>query len=67
MRLNFLSVTRLVRDLGTGRVLILRNHGAMTEGRSEGEAFCWMHRLETACSYQVDGMAGGAPLNELSQ
>ena len=59
--------TRLVRDLGPGRVLILRNHGAMTVGRSVSEAFCWMHRLETACSYQIDGMAGGVPLHELSQ
>jgi len=59
--------TRLVRDLGQGRVLILRNHGAMTVGRSVSEAFCWMHRLETACNYQIDGMAGGAPLHELSQ
>jgi ribulose-5-phosphate 4-epimerase/fuculose-1-phosphate aldolase len=59
--------SRLVRDLGDGRVLILRNHGALTVGRSVGEAFCWMHRLETACKYQIDGQAGGAPLHELSQ
>jgi ribulose-5-phosphate 4-epimerase/fuculose-1-phosphate aldolase len=59
--------SRLVRDLGGGRVLILRNHGAMTVGRSVGEAFCWMHRLETACKYQIDGMAGGVTLHQLSQ
>ena len=59
--------SRLVRDLGDGRVLILRNHGALTVGRSVGEAFCWMHRLETACNYQIDGQAGGVALNELSQ
>ncbi len=59
---------RLVRDLGPeGRVLILRNHGALTVGRSVGEAFCWMLRLETACQYQIDGQAGGAPLHELSE
>lgn len=59
---------RLVRDLGPeGRVLILRNHGALTVGRSVGEAFGWMLRLETACQYQIDGQAGGQPLNELSQ
>jgi ribulose-5-phosphate 4-epimerase/fuculose-1-phosphate aldolase len=57
----------LLRDLGPeGRVLILRNHGAMTVGRSVGEAFCWMLRLETACRFQVDGLAGGVPVNELS-
>ncbi|WP_235965227.1 class II aldolase/adducin family protein [Caenimonas soli] len=59
--------SRLVRDLGDGRVLILRNHGALTVGRSVGEAFCWMHRLETACKYQIDGQAGGVELRELSQ
>jgi ribulose-5-phosphate 4-epimerase/fuculose-1-phosphate aldolase len=59
---------RLVRDLGPeGRVLILRNHGAMTVGRSVGEAFCWMLRLETACRFQIDGLAGGVPLHELSE
>ena len=57
---------RLLRDLGPdGRVLILRNHGALTVGRSVGEAFCWMHRLETACGYQIAGQAGAQPLHEL--
>jgi ribulose-5-phosphate 4-epimerase/fuculose-1-phosphate aldolase len=59
---------RIVRDLGPeGRVLILRNHGALTVGLSVGEAFCWMLRLETACEFQIDGQAGGAPLHELSE
>jgi ribulose-5-phosphate 4-epimerase/fuculose-1-phosphate aldolase len=59
---------RLLRDLGpAGRVLVLRNHGALTVGRSVGEAFCWMLRLETACQFQIDGQAGGVPLHELSE
>lgn len=59
---------RLVRDLGPqGRVLILRNHGALTAGRSVGEAFCWMLRLETACKYQIGGLAGQVKLNTLSE
>jgi ribulose-5-phosphate 4-epimerase/fuculose-1-phosphate aldolase len=59
---------RLLADLGPdGRVMILRNHGALTVGRSVGEAFCWMHRLETACQYQIDGMAANVPLQELSE
>ena len=59
---------RLLRDLGPdGRVLILRNHGALTVGRSVGEAFCWIHRLETACGYQIAGLAGGQALHELSE
>jgi ribulose-5-phosphate 4-epimerase/fuculose-1-phosphate aldolase len=44
---------RLLRDLGDGRILILRNHGALTVG-------------EMACRYQVDGLAGGRELHWLS-
>lgn len=53
---------RLVADLGDRRIMILRNHGLISVGASVAEAFVWMHRLEAACRYQVDGMAGGARL-----
>ena len=53
---------RLVRDLGDNAILVLRNHGLLTCGDSVGAAFAWMHRVEAACRYQVDGMAGGAAL-----
>ncbi len=54
---------RLVRDLGPeGRILILDNHGAMTVGKNAAEAFTWMYRFETACRFQVDGLAGGREL-----
>ncbi|MGZ5662239.1 MAG: class II aldolase/adducin family protein, partial [Usitatibacter sp.] len=33
----------LLRDLGTGEALILRNHGLLTVGKTIGEAFNWMH------------------------
>ncbi|WP_082594598.1 class II aldolase/adducin family protein [Sphingomonas sp. Root710] len=59
---------RIVRDLGDdGRILILRNHGALTVGASVAEAFMWMYRLETSCRYQVDGLGGGRELNILTQ
>src|SRR5574338_427127 len=32
----------LLRDLGDGEALILRNHGLLTVGRTVGEAFNWM-------------------------
>jgi ribulose-5-phosphate 4-epimerase/fuculose-1-phosphate aldolase len=58
---------RIVNDLGPdGRVALLRNHGGLTVGRTVAEAFCWMYRLEAACRYQVDGLAGGRDLNWLS-
>ncbi len=54
---------RIVQDIGAeGRVVILRNHGALTVGQSVAEAFCWMYRLEAACRYQVDGCSGGQEL-----
>ena len=53
---------RLVGDLGDNMILVLRNHGLLTCGESIGSAFVWMHRMEAACRYQIDGMAGGAAL-----
>jgi ribulose-5-phosphate 4-epimerase/fuculose-1-phosphate aldolase len=52
----------LVADLGRGEALILRNHGALVVGRSVGEAFNWMHRLELSCRTQLAAMATGSPL-----
>ena len=52
----------LLRDLGQGEALILRNHGALTVGRSIGEAFNWMHRIELACHSQLAAMACNTPL-----
>jgi ribulose-5-phosphate 4-epimerase/fuculose-1-phosphate aldolase len=52
----------LVRDLGEAEALILRNHGAVTVGRTVGEAFNWMHRLEAACRAQLAAQATGRGL-----
>jgi len=52
----------LLADLGQGEALILRNHGAITVGKSVGEAFNWMHRLELACHSQLAAMACNSPL-----
>jgi len=51
----------LVADLGNGEALMLRNHGAITVGRTVGEAFNWMHRLELACRSQLAAMACNSP------
>lgn len=62
---------RIVEDLGEhGRVMILRNHGALTVGASIAEAWVWNYRLEQACRFQVDAMAcvaGGLTPNHLDQ
>jgi ribulose-5-phosphate 4-epimerase/fuculose-1-phosphate aldolase len=56
----------LVRDLGNAEAMILRNHGLLTVGRSIGEAFNWMHRLETSCRAQLAAMACNTPFQEVS-
>jgi ribulose-5-phosphate 4-epimerase/fuculose-1-phosphate aldolase len=57
----------LLRDLGDGEALILRNHGLLTVGKTIGEAFNWMHRLELACRSQLAAMATGAKLLSVPQ
>jgi ribulose-5-phosphate 4-epimerase/fuculose-1-phosphate aldolase len=57
----------LLRDLGNGDALILRNHGALTVGRSVGEAFNWMHRIELSCHSQLAAMACNSPLVKVPQ
>ncbi|MFY9512125.1 MAG: class II aldolase/adducin family protein [Rubrivivax sp.] len=52
----------LLADLGDGEALVLRNHGALVVGRTIGEAFNWMHRLELACHSQLAAMACNSPL-----
>jgi len=54
---------RLVRDLGTGAAMILRNHGLLTAGRTVCDAFVTMHWLEKACQAQVMAMACNTELN----
>jgi ribulose-5-phosphate 4-epimerase/fuculose-1-phosphate aldolase len=56
----------LLRDIGDKEALLLRNHGAMTVGRTVGEAFNWMHRLELACRTQLAAMACNTPLAQVS-
>jgi ribulose-5-phosphate 4-epimerase/fuculose-1-phosphate aldolase len=56
----------LVKDLGTAEAVILRNHGLLTVGRSVGEAFNWMHRLELSCRAQIAAMSCNSPLQVVS-
>ena len=58
---------RIVDDLGEKKLMILRNHGLLSVGRTMGEAFVWMYRLETACRMQIDALSGGAELNPISE
>lgn len=53
---------RLVRDLGAHMVMILRNHGLLSCGRTVAEAFFLMWRLEKACRIQMMLMNARADL-----
>jgi ribulose-5-phosphate 4-epimerase/fuculose-1-phosphate aldolase len=57
----------LVADLGDRSVLILRNHGLLTAGRSVAEAFWLMMTTQRACEIQIAALAGGTPLRMLGQ
>jgi ribulose-5-phosphate 4-epimerase/fuculose-1-phosphate aldolase len=56
----------LVKDLGNSDAMVLRNHGLLTCGRSVGEAFNWMHRMELSCRAQLAAMACNTPLQQVS-
>ena len=53
---------RLVADLGDKMVLILRNHGLLTCGRSVGEAFKLMLNMERSCRAQLAIQSSGAEI-----
>ena len=44
---------RLQRDLSRNNIMLPRNHGTLTVGRSVAEAFLRMYLLERACTMQV--------------
>ncbi|WP_240933263.1 class II aldolase/adducin family protein [Diaphorobacter sp. HDW4B] len=64
--LNTAEQESLVKDLGDGEAVIFRNHGALTVGRTVGEAFNWMHRLELACRSQIAAMSCNTPFAKVS-
>jgi ribulose-5-phosphate 4-epimerase/fuculose-1-phosphate aldolase len=44
---------RLQQDLGNHNLMLLRNHGTLTVGRTCAEAFMRMYYLERACTMQI--------------
>ncbi|MGQ9896538.1 MAG: class II aldolase/adducin family protein [Acidobacteriota bacterium] len=53
---------RLVADLADKQILVLRNHGLLTVGRTPAEAFLLMYVAESACRIQILAQSGGQPL-----
>jgi ribulose-5-phosphate 4-epimerase/fuculose-1-phosphate aldolase len=50
---------RLIADLGDRRVMVLRNHGLLTAGRTVAEAFSLMYYFDQSCQVQMQIMASG--------
>jgi len=48
---------RLSKNLGTNNIMILRNHGLLTCGKTISEAFMLMYYLDRACKNQIDTLS----------
>lgn len=57
---------RIAAHMAGRKLLILRNHGTLSAGRSVAEAFAMMYRLERACRMQIAAQSGGAPLRAIA-
>jgi ribulose-5-phosphate 4-epimerase/fuculose-1-phosphate aldolase len=44
----------IINDLGKNNVMMLRNHGLITSGKTIAEAFMLMYYLDRACKVQLD-------------
>ena len=56
---------RLINDLASNNLLILRNHGLLTVGKTVAEAFVWLFRAERACRFQLSFQQAGVPAQEI--
>lgn len=53
---------RIIADLGSFNIMLLRNHGSLTVGRSIAEAFMLTYLFEMACKTQVDACSADEDL-----
>ncbi|MEM7294481.1 MAG: class II aldolase/adducin family protein, partial [Pseudomonadota bacterium] len=51
---------KLGSDMADKWLMIMRNHGLLSAGRTVSEAFYYLYELENACKVQVDVMASSA-------
>jgi ribulose-5-phosphate 4-epimerase/fuculose-1-phosphate aldolase len=58
---------RIVEDLGSKNMMLLRNHGTLAVGESIGEAFIRLYTLERACQAQVMALTAGQNINNPPQ
>lgn len=53
---------RIAERLGSGKAVILRNHGLLTVGESVQEAAWWFISMERSCQVQLLAEAAGSPI-----
>lgn len=53
---------RIVADLGNKGMMMLRNHGTLTVGKTAAQAYLRMFFLERACKMQIMAQSGGGEL-----
>jgi ribulose-5-phosphate 4-epimerase/fuculose-1-phosphate aldolase len=58
---------RIVEDLGSKNLMLLRNHGTLAVGETVGEAFIRLYTLERACQAQVMALSAGENVNNPPQ
>ncbi len=58
---------RIVDDLGSKSLLMLRNHGTLTLGKTCGTAFLRMYFLENACKAQIFAQSVGGEDNLIEE
>jgi ribulose-5-phosphate 4-epimerase/fuculose-1-phosphate aldolase len=58
---------RLIQDLGSKYVMLLKHHGSMTAGRTIHEAFFYMHHLQKACETQCLALQSNVPLSQIAE
>lgn len=59
LAVNTDEILRLQNDLGNTNFMLLRNHGALTMGKTIGDAFMHMYDLTRACQVQLQVMSTG--------
>lgn len=52
---------RIAKTLGSGKAVILQNHGLLTVGHSIDEAAFWFIAMENSCQVQLLARAAGSP------
>lgn len=57
--LNLDERERLVKDLGSKNLMLLRNHGTLSAGPTAGATWLQMFFLERACAQQVAALSAG--------